>query len=343
MKMLARSYVWWSKLDNNIEHLAKNCTNCQATGTLPPKAPLHPWEYPAQPWSHLHIDFAGSFLGHRYLVVVDAYSKCLSVELMQSITAEKTIQILCKIFATHGIPLEIVTDNSPTFCSEQFQFFTKYNGIKHIFFAPYHPLSNGLVERTVQTIKQGLCQMQGPEPIQDKLSKFLFKYRITPHTTTGIPPCDLLMNRCLRSRLDMLHPESIIFQGVENKQLSQKIAHDNHKLQGEFSVGDTVYAENFTASTSHQKWKEGVITEVTGPLSYKVKLTDGNIVCRHVDSVKQRIIPTAATETSSEFEEPTIKSTATENGQSQLVSSTPRIFQPPEQSELTGLRQSTRI
>ena len=343
MKMLARSYVWWPKLDNDIEQLVKNCTNCQTMGTSPPKAPLHPWEYPVQPWSHLHIDFAGPFLGHMYLVVVDAYSKWLSVELMQSITAEKTIQILRKLFATHGIPLKIVTDNGPTFRSEQFQFFTKHNGIKHIFSAPYHPSSNGLAERAVQTIKQGLHQMQGPEPIQDKLSMFLFKYSITPHTTTGVPPCDLLMNRRLRSRLDMLHPESTIFQRVENKQLSQKIAYDKHKPQREFCVGDTVYAENFTAASSHQKWKEGVITEVTGPLSYKIKLTDGNIIRRHVDSVKQRTIPTAATETSSEFEGPTIESAATENGQSQLVVSPPRISQPSEQSELTGLRRSTRI
>ena len=46
-----------------------------------------------------------------------------------------------------------------------------------------------------RTVKQGLCQMQGSEPIQDKLPKFLFKYRKTLHTPTGIPPCELLMNR----------------------------------------------------------------------------------------------------------------------------------------------------
>ena len=91
MKMLARAYVWWPKLDSDIERLAKNCTTCQATSSSLPKAPLHRWEWPAQPWSRLHLDFAGPFLGHMFLVHVDAHSKWLSVEVMQSITVKKTI------------------------------------------------------------------------------------------------------------------------------------------------------------------------------------------------------------------------------------------------------------
>ena len=122
----------------------------------------------------------------------------------------------------------------------------KNNGIKLIFSAPYHPSSNGLAERAVQTVKQGLRQMQGPKLIQDKLSKFLFNYRITPHTTTGVPPCELLMNRRLRSRFDLLRPDNILAQRVENKQQSQKLAHDIHKPHREFKVGDTVYVQDFT-------------------------------------------------------------------------------------------------
>ena len=78
-----------------------------------------------------------------YLILVDAYSKWLTIELMQSITAEKTIQKLRTVFATHGIPYKIVTDNGPTFRNEQFETFIIHNGIKHIFSAPYHPSSNG--------------------------------------------------------------------------------------------------------------------------------------------------------------------------------------------------------
>jgi len=66
----------------------------------------------------------------------------------------------------------MVTDNGPTFRSEELQAFIRENGIRHIFSAPYQPSSNGLAERAVQTMKQALCQMSGTETIADKLSRF---------------------------------------------------------------------------------------------------------------------------------------------------------------------------
>ena len=60
--------------------------------------------------------------------------------------------------AQFGIPQTIVTDNGATFCSANFKQFMESNGIEHFKSAPYHPLSNGLAERSVQTIKQGLLE-----------------------------------------------------------------------------------------------------------------------------------------------------------------------------------------
>ena len=51
MKALARSYVWWPKMDAAIEELVGNCEVCQKSRPSPPVAPLHPWEWPAEPWS----------------------------------------------------------------------------------------------------------------------------------------------------------------------------------------------------------------------------------------------------------------------------------------------------
>ena len=143
-------------MNQSIKNMVKACTPCQQSRPSPAPAPLHPWEWPSTPWSRLHIDFAGSFLGHMYLVLVDAHSKWIEVHIMQSITASKTIEVLRSIFATHGLPQKIVTDNGPTFTSDEFSQFLSGNSIKHIRSAPYHPSTNGLAERAVQSFKQTL-------------------------------------------------------------------------------------------------------------------------------------------------------------------------------------------
>ena len=153
-------------------------------------------------------------------------------------------------------------------------------------FRSKHPQesSNGFAERAVQSFKQGIKKTPGKN-IQDSLSKFLFKYRITPHSTTGVPPAELLMGRRLRSKLDLLYPE--LSDKVEKEQMRQKHSHDSGKPTRTFTIGDHVYAKNF--SNTGSKWLSGTVVDVTGPLSYCIELQDGYTVRRHVDSLRQGV------------------------------------------------------
>ena len=67
MKAIARSYMWWSGLDKDVENQAKSCLPCQEQKLNPPAAPLHIWQWPTTPWKRIHIDFAGPFLGKMFL------------------------------------------------------------------------------------------------------------------------------------------------------------------------------------------------------------------------------------------------------------------------------------
>ena len=198
MKMLARSYVWWPGLDKAIEQLVKSCKSCQEVQKVPESAPLHPWIWPSKPWVRLHLDFAGPFLGKSYLIAVDAYSKWPEIVEMSSTTAAQTITVLRQIFMTHGIPEQLVSDNGPQFTSSEFADFCKANGVKHIHVSPYHPASNGLAERMVQTFKQSMKKTaKDGVPLQQRLANFLLTYRTTPQATTNVAPCELLMGRAL--------------------------------------------------------------------------------------------------------------------------------------------------
>ena len=75
MKSLARGVVWWPKVDDEIDFLVRSCSKCQVQQDSPPLAPLILWNWPTRPWSRLHIDYLGPFLGHMWLLIIDAHSK----------------------------------------------------------------------------------------------------------------------------------------------------------------------------------------------------------------------------------------------------------------------------
>ena len=281
MKALARSYVWWPGLDQEIVKKVKSCDKCQSNQSAPAEAPLHPWEWPGLPWSRMHIDYAGPYKGEMFLVVVDAYSKWLEVHRMRSITSTATIEKLREMFATHGLPATLVSDNGSNFTSAEFQEFMKKNGIKHIKVSPYHPASNGLAERAVRIFKEGYEKMEEGS-VQTKLSRFLLSYRTTPHSTTGVPPAELLMKRKLHTQLNRLIPS--IANRVRDKQSQQKTAHDYHAKEREMVEGQAVYAKDLR----HKKtWMSGTIVEKTGPVSTCVQLDNGTVIRRHQDHVRR--------------------------------------------------------
>ena len=246
MKALARSFVWWPGIDQHIERLCCDCDGCQANASAPPKAPLHPWEWPSQPWQRLHIDFAGPFHGTMWLIVVDAHSKWPEVIPMTTVTTTTTVTKLRSLFAQHGLPEVLVSDNGPQFTSEEFQQFVAANEIRHVRSTPYHPATNGLAERFVQTFKRAMKSNQTMSD-QDFLPKFLLSYRTTPHTTTNVTPSSLLMGRQLRIRLSLLKPN--VSATVQDKQEAQKRPRANRQPRV-FTVGSKVMARDYRISAS---------------------------------------------------------------------------------------------
>ena len=163
MKSLAQSYVWWPGMDAEIGNCEKSCHACQESLNSPAKAPVHPWEWPECAWSHVHIDYAGPFEGSMFLVVIDAYSKRMKVIPVCHATSQTTIDKLRILFATHGLPEMLASDNGTPFTSAEFQKVVSRNATRHVFTSPYHPASNELAERAVQTFMSAMKKMStGP-------------------------------------------------------------------------------------------------------------------------------------------------------------------------------------
>ena len=278
MKSLARSYFWWPQLDSQIEDLSHNCVECSVTSRNPPKAPAHPWLIPQYPWQRIHVDHA-QFGKHTLLVTIDAYSKWPEVHIVPSTSAQPTIDKLRLIFASHGLPMTLVSDNGTPFQSTEFSNFMKANGIVHRRVPPYHPSSNGLAENMVKSVKQSLSKSKFTKDatIETHIARFLASYRNTHHSTTARTPAELLFNRVPRTRLSLVHPctPQCLEQTIEKRV-------GNHQPRS-FTINSDVLVRDLRPNSS-TKWRKGTISKVLGPLNYQVRI-DGYECQAHIDHI----------------------------------------------------------
>ena len=117
----------------------------------------------------------------------------MEVHVVTSTSAESTINTCRCIFSMHGLPQQLVSHNGRTLTSHDFKVFMNKNGIQHSLTPPYHPHSSRLAERAVQTLETAIKKLDGP--LETKLSHLLLQYHITPQSTTGISPSELLVGR----------------------------------------------------------------------------------------------------------------------------------------------------
>ena len=277
MKSLARLHVWWPSMDDDVEQTVRDCPDCQANRSKSPSKITNSWIWPSRPWQRIHVDFAGPFNGGMFLIVVDAKSKWIEVFPMSTTTASATIQALRFLFATHGLPEEIVSDNGPQFVAQEMKEFLKSNGIRQCLSSPYHPASNGEAVRAVRTFKQAMKTMKAEPGTQaEKLARFLLGYRTTPHTATGCTPAELLMGRRIRTRLDILHPDL-------SSRISKKSKTADHSTPRVFDIGEPVMVKDYR--DRNQPWIKGVIQDRLEPVTYRVQV--GYLFWkRHVDQLR---------------------------------------------------------
>ncbi|KAL1453360.1 hypothetical protein WDU94_007501 [Cyamophila willieti] len=153
----------------------------------------------------------------------------------------------------------------------EFEDFMKYHGISHIT-APYHPASNGLAERGVQSMKQSLKKMsQDGGTLDSKIQQFLIQYRRSPHATTGVSPFEAMFGRLMRNSLTLMRKDS--HKKMEERHVKKK-----------FDVGDQVMYRNYQ---SGEKWEVGEVVKKIGRLHYLIESSDGFSCKRHVNQMKR--------------------------------------------------------
>ena len=175
-------------------------------------------EVPDRPWQKLGSDLF-EHKGKPYLLIVDYYSKFIETSLLPDKTAGTVITHMKPIFARHGIPEELVSDNMP-YNSREFKDFASSWGFKPTTSSPTYPQSNGLSEQAVQTVKSILKKADDPYI-------GLLEYRNTPVTGMTYLPSQLLMSLTARTTIpatrELLQPHvpTNVHQQLEARQNQQ--------------------------------------------------------------------------------------------------------------------------
>ena len=170
-QMLTKASVWWPGISSAVQEMIQQCQVC-ARDAEPTQKLLIPRPLPDYPWQVVGSDLF-ELHGIQYLLVVDHFSSYPEVVGLSYTPSNAVISALRPMFARHGIPEVLRSDNGPQYASEEFEKFANTYEFSHNTTSPHFPQSNGLVERMVETVKQLLQH-------SSDLNLALLTYRSTP-------------------------------------------------------------------------------------------------------------------------------------------------------------------
>jgi len=298
-KQLLRTKVWWPGVDKYIEDRIKRCDLCLAS--QPARKP-HIRQMTKMPevWENVNIDICGPLPdGFSLLAIVDQASRWPHVYVIKSTKTQIIIEKLTNLFAILGRPVCIISDNGPQFRAKEFSAFCQEWGVKHQPVTPYHPQSNGEVERFFRTaMKIVKIAMSKQEDWKVPLEKFLLAYRNTPHKTTGVAPAEMLLHRQTMDKLPQLKSEHTVEQHIRDRDARMKAGYEKSAGRSNpnlyvFQPGDVVLVKRIIVRKGDLPFHPGTHKVLSGKYhSYTVLAENGKTYRRHGSHL--RLVPSGS-------------------------------------------------
>ena len=207
---IAKTFLW-PKMWMQVKAFVRSCAGCQrAARNSLARAPLQPLPVVSEPFSKVAFDLVGPLprtsSGYKYLLT----AMCLYTKYPEAIPLKRVDNVTVlegwmEVFSKHGFPREILTDQGSVFMSRMTAHMCKTFEVHKVRTSPYHPQSDGALERWHACLKGMFRRSDVDLRNWDKLLKYvLFAYRETPHSVTGYSPFTLLFGREVRGPLALL-------------------------------------------------------------------------------------------------------------------------------------------
>lgn len=306
-----RSRYYWPQYYEDIRKYVQSCDACQRRGRSKANNLLHPIPVHS-PFYQIGIDIVGPLprtqRGKRYIVTaMDYLTKWPEAKALSEANAKQVADFIYEqIICQHGCPQIILSDRGTHFNNELITKLMKKFKINHLLSTPYHPQTNGLVERFNRTICESLAKLSLTNNDWDLyIAPTLFAYRTTKHSTTKIEPFFMVYGRSARLPMDSLEEPNNYMekdrlshlinevplirqeakQTISRSQNKQKDRHDQQvRKHTQFQKGDEVLYFKVALDQSHSgklqpKWKGPYIIHAVLPHeAYKICTVEGHVL-----------------------------------------------------------------
>lgn len=202
LDLIKRRY-WWPRMDSDIREYIERCPHCQldqSSSRSHADTPIRPIPPVALPFERWGIDFVQDLpetsRGNRHIITaIDYGTRWVVAKAVPRRDSETVARFLYEdIMLNYGVPFEIITDRASAFLSEAVVEFEKLQKIHHHASTPYHPCTNGMVERMHASLGHAITTLTDghPENWDDLLPQAVFGLRVRIHSVTRRSPFYLM-------------------------------------------------------------------------------------------------------------------------------------------------------
>ncbi len=300
LPLLLRRF-WWPNIKKDLKNYISRCPQCQlnkpqsASASRSQTLPLRPLPPVALPFERIGIDFIQNLpttkSGNNHIITaIDYATRWIVAKPVKEMTSDSAVKFLYNdILMNFGCPFEIISDRGSAFLSSAVKQFEELQDIRHFASTPYHPQTNGMVERMHAMLGHSITTLSDshPERWDEYLAQTIFALRVRTHSVTKFSPFYLLYGVNPRLPGDTEPPRQTMvplddlerrearldFTARELEELGQSRAAGYHRslLQAErirkslnlpedspshfFEPGDMVKLKHFSKTKFEFKWR----------------------------------------------------------------------------------------
>ncbi|CAM4953207.1 unnamed protein product [Rotaria socialis] len=302
-----KTRYFWPSMYKDITNYIKSCILCAQYNPRRHKTPgrLKPIKPPDGVWQLVSMDFHGpinptSQRGNKYIIsLTDVLSKFVVTKAVRDNTAQTAVRFIKEdIITKFGTPRCILTDNGTHFTSSLMNELFKCIGTTHLYSTPYHPQTNGQIERYNSTVDAKIAALSNLRKTDwdDQLPFVTFNYNTSIHSSTKQVPFQMMYGRIPVLPFDYQKDNVILSHDSEHvnklNQFLQKLneqakihiiknqerykqRYDTHRSNPSYKIGDLVLVK-----TLNIRYKFDIRYE--GPFRIIKKITEKTFIVQHI-------------------------------------------------------------